>query len=85
MPPKKEFTFDEKRHRYYLDGKAMTGCTTVLGVIAKPALIQWAADKAAAYALGCKRAPGLLKEYNNVQAMEDWREKKQAKGFLEKK
>ena len=53
---KKEFRFDEKKHRYYLDGKSMTGCTTVLGVIAKPALIQWAADHAAAYAL-CSVSP----------------------------
>ena len=45
--PKEEktgFTFDEKTHRYYLDGKAMTGVTTVLGVINKPALITWSAN-----------------------------------------
>lgn len=44
-----EFTFDEKTHKYYLDGKAMTGVTTVLGIIAKPALINWAANMAVDY------------------------------------
>jgi hypothetical protein len=43
----KEFTFDEKRHRYELDGKPLTGVTTILSVIAKPSLIQWAADETA--------------------------------------
>ena len=35
-----------KKHVYLMDGKQMTGVTTILGVIAKPALIQWAADMA---------------------------------------
>lgn len=43
------FEFQEKGHKYFLDGKPMTGVTTVLGVIAKPALIQWAADMAVGY------------------------------------
>lgn len=42
----KEFTFDEKEHLYKLNGKPMTGVTTILGVIAKPSLIQWAANMA---------------------------------------
>ena len=44
-----KFTFDEKKHLYYLDGKPLTGCTTVLSVIAKPTLIQWAANMAVDY------------------------------------
>lgn len=44
-----KFQFDEKRHRYTFDGKPMTGVTTILGVIAKPALINWAANMAADY------------------------------------
>mgnify|MGYP003418558515 CR=1 FL=1 len=44
-----EFTFNEKTHRYYLDGKQMTGVTTILGVIAKPQLIKWSADMAVDY------------------------------------
>ncbi len=44
------FTFDEANHLYMLDGRPLTGVTTILGVIAKPALIQWAANLAAAEA-----------------------------------
>src|SRR3990167_4216643 len=40
------FEFDEKNHLYTLDGKPMTGVTTILSVIAKHALIQWAANEA---------------------------------------
>lgn len=43
------FYFDSDTHRYFMDGKLMTGCTTILGVMAKPALIQWAANKATEY------------------------------------
>lgn len=43
------FQFDPKAHVYTLDGKPLSGVTTVLGVIAKPALIQWAADMACDY------------------------------------
>jgi len=46
----KEFRFDEAKHVYTLDGKNMTGVTSILGVIAKPALIQWAANEATKYA-----------------------------------
>jgi hypothetical protein len=45
MPPT-GFAFDADTHSYYFDGKPMTGCTTILGVLAKPALIQWAANEA---------------------------------------
>jgi len=40
------FFFDEKTHRYYLNGAQLPGVTTILGVLAKPALIQWAANMA---------------------------------------
>lgn len=43
------FEFNAKTHTYTLDGKRMTGVTTVLGVIAKPALIGWAANQAVDY------------------------------------
>jgi hypothetical protein len=38
-----------KKHIYTLDGKPLMGITSVLGVIAKPALIGWAARKAVEY------------------------------------
>jgi hypothetical protein len=41
------FTYTEKGHKYELDGVKMTGVTTVLGVLAKPALIPWAAKMTA--------------------------------------
>ena len=44
-----EFTFNEKTHRYYMDGKQMTGTTTVLQVISKPQLIKWSADTTVDY------------------------------------
>jgi len=48
-----KYKFTEKTHRHELlvDGKwkRLTGCTTVLGVLAKPALIQWSADMACKY------------------------------------
>lgn len=40
------FSFDPVEHKYTLDGKPLSGVTTVLGVIAKPMLIQWAATMA---------------------------------------
>lgn len=46
---KEGFVFDEKRHLYFYDGKPMTGCTTILGILAKPALIPWAAKMATEY------------------------------------
>ena len=42
-------TFEKKGHKYLLDGKPLTGVTSVLQAIAKPALIQWSADMAVKY------------------------------------
>lgn len=44
-----EFTFDPVNHRYFLDGKPVTGVTTIIGVISKPALIGWAAGMVCTY------------------------------------
>lgn len=49
METKPVFEFDEKKHVYKLDGKPMTGVTSVIGVLAKPALIGWAAKMAVEY------------------------------------
>lgn len=40
-----EYSFDEENHVHMLDGKKIKGCTTILDVIAKPALIPWAAGE----------------------------------------
>lgn len=43
------FRFEEEGHTYWLDDKRLTGVTTILGVIAKPALINWSARTAVEY------------------------------------
>lgn len=55
-----EFVFNEKTHRYYLDGKQMTGVTTILGVIAKPQLISWAANQAVDYIKENAQRTGIM-------------------------
>jgi len=45
---KNRLLFNEKNHHYTLDGKPVTGNTTILNkVLAKPALIPWAANESA--------------------------------------
>lgn len=91
--PEKGFYFDEtiikttgkKRHTYYYDGRKLTGVTSVLGVIAKDGLIQWSADMAAATALEMDAVAGIRAEYDAIQKIEDWKEKKAAKAELDKK
>lgn len=46
------FTFDPIKHVYTLDGKPLTGVTTVLGVINKPALVAWASKMAVEHIKG---------------------------------
>lgn len=46
------FEFDPVKHVYTLDGKPLTGVTTILGVINKPALVAWAAKMATEYIKG---------------------------------
>lgn len=43
------YVFDKEHHIHTLAGRPLHGVTSVLGVIAKPALIQWAADQAVNY------------------------------------
>lgn len=39
-------SFNKEKHEYLIDGKRATGVTTIIGVLAKPALIGWAAKMA---------------------------------------
>lgn len=55
------FEFNPGTHTYTLDGVKMTGVTTVLGMIAKPALIPWAAGMTAEY---IKEVAPVVKEGN---------------------
>ena len=43
------FTFDSKKHAYTLEGKPMMGVTSVLSIIAKPALVGWSAKMVCEY------------------------------------
>ena len=54
IPKEKGYDFDDtgKRHAHYINGKRATGVTTILGVIAKPALIAWSARMAVDYIEG---------------------------------
>jgi hypothetical protein len=38
-------------HSYYLDGERIPGVTTVIGILDKPALVGWAAEQSASYAV----------------------------------
>ena len=85
MEKNKKFRFEPKGHSYYLGDSKLTGVTTVLDVIAKNNLIQWAADLAAIAGLEAKQITGIEAEYNAIQKIEDWRKKKKAKEELDKK
>jgi hypothetical protein len=41
--------FESKGHRYYLDGKPLTGVTTIIGILDKPALVSWSSNCAVDY------------------------------------
>lgn len=47
--PGRGYFFDKEKHYHYLDGKKLSGCTTILGVINKPFLIPWAVGEAITY------------------------------------
>ena len=46
------YKFSKETHTHTLNGKNLTGCTTVLNVIAKPFLIPWAANMTAGFLKG---------------------------------
>ena len=70
--PQQGFFFDGEndKHNYYFDGAKMTGCTTILSILAKPTLIQWAANMACDYI-----------KNNSDWVMEGAKEPKDVKGY----
>lgn len=65
--------FDEKKHRYTLDGKNLPSVTTILGKgLPKPGLMYWAANTVAQYALD---NPGA--EYDAMRRA-PWKERDKA-------
>ena len=65
--------FNKAKHAYRLDGKPMTGVTTVLGIIAKPALINWAANMAVDYVKENSAGGGLLDYLVSEKVLEEAR------------
>lgn len=61
------FYFRDSSHSYFYDGKRMTGVTTILGILAKPALIPWAARMACEY-IGARWKGGIL--FNKIGVAE---------------
>jgi hypothetical protein len=57
-------TFNQNGHKYRVGDKEVLGVTTVLGIIAKPALIPWAVNETVGYLAGNLR-PGIT--YDEVQ------------------
>lgn len=50
-PKVEKYSFDEANHIHKLGDKPLIGVTTALGVIAKPALVQWSANMAVSYVI----------------------------------
>ncbi len=44
-----KYEFQEKGHKHLFDGKPLTGVTTVLSILSKPALLPWASKMAVEY------------------------------------
>jgi len=53
----KPLRFNEKNHRYYWDGEPIPSVTTIIGRLAKPMLIKWAADTCINHALNMAGEP----------------------------
>lgn len=61
LPDVSRLRFDEKKHAYTLDGKLLSGVTTVIdGTSSKQNLIQWAANMAVEYVAGNSTREGDL-------------------------
>lgn len=54
--------FDPIKHSYFLGDKRLTGVTTIIGVLAKPALVGWAARMAVEYVKTKWGSSGLTQE-----------------------
>lgn len=83
---KDDYRFNKEKHLHelYVDGdwKALTGCTTVLSILAKPALIQWSANMAVefletAIKSGLELTPQLLADAKSAH-----RKKKESAGDI---
>lgn len=63
------FLYRQKKHEYWMDGREMTGCTTIFKSSGdKSSIIQWAANLSAAHALGLPVPEKWPEIYNEVIA-----------------
>lgn len=67
--------FDTFKHKYTIDGKDVSGTTTAIGIISKPALISWAANTAVDY-VSSQIEPG--KSYDELELDAVWKAAKRA-------
>lgn len=73
-----KFTFEPKTHSYKLDGRPLTGVTTIIGVLDKPALVQWSANMACDYIEKAEEVtPKVIKEARTA-----WRRKRDKAGDI---
>lgn len=72
--PQDRFQFDEENHVYTLDDKRMWGTTTILSVIAKPALINWSAGMAVDYIDGFVREVAEHADWTAMFESKKWDE-----------
>jgi hypothetical protein len=61
---KVELEFDEKKHKYSVDGVQVPSVTTILSVLNKPALMYWSVNEAVGY-LKNNWKPG--REYDELE------------------
>lgn len=76
----KGYQFDETRHIHSLDGKPLTGTTTVLQVIAKPALIPWAVKTCADFLIEVLKNKKTITLEDIDEAKKQHRLKKESAG-----
>lgn len=77
-----ELCFNPTKHHYTVDGKTVHGVTSILGVIAKPALVYWSAKMAAEYVDANLRVGQALDEVQKMELVEG--AKKAHRSFLKK-
>lgn len=70
-----ELNFDTTRHQYSYNGEVIPGSTSVLGILAKSALIFWSANMAADY-FKSQITPGLALDEMQIDAI--WQQAKKA-------
>ena len=64
-----ELQFDEKKHLYTLEDKPITGVTTILKVINKPALLQWSSNMAVEHIE--REVAKIASENDNLEYMKE--------------